>query len=134
MTGVPASGPLSGSRLIGFAATIDPQRSRAFYEGVLGLRLVADEPFALVFDADGSSLRIQKVARFDPQPHTVLGWSLRDIAATVRALVARGVTFERFAGLDQDGTGIWRSPSGARVAWLKDPDGNVLSLTQLAND
>ena len=65
-----------------------------------------------------------------PAQHTVLGWRVPDIRATVEALTNEGVVFERYAGLPQDETGVWRSPSGARVAWFKDPDGNVLSLTQ----
>ena len=53
---------LGGSELVAFAPTTDPAKARAFYEGVLGLRLVADEkPFALVFDANGTMLRVTTV-------------------------------------------------------------------------
>ncbi len=121
---------LDRSNLVAFAATIDPQRARAFYEGVLGLKLIEQSPFALAFDANGTMLRIQVVPQFTPQPHTALGWSVADIAAMVRDLAGRGVTFERFPGLKQDQLGIWSSPPGARVAWFRDPDGNLLSLTQ----
>ena len=113
-----------------FLATADAGSARRFYEGVLGLRLIEDTPFALVFAAGGTTLRIQKLAALTPAPHTVLGWSVPDIAAAVRALAERGVRFERFEGMRQDGLGIWLSPSGARVAWFKDPDGNLLSLTE----
>lgn len=122
---------LDRSDLVAFAATADPQRARAFYEGVLGLKLVEQTPFALEFDANGVMLRIQVVPQLTPQPHTALGWSVADIAAMVRALAGRGVTFERFPGLEQDQSGIWASPSGAQIAWFKDPDGNLLSLSQM---
>jgi catechol 2,3-dioxygenase-like lactoylglutathione lyase family enzyme len=121
---------LGGSSLMAFLATTDAARSRAFYEGVLGLRLVSDDPFALVYDVQGTELRIQKVERFEPQPHTALGWSVGSIEAVVREIVARGGRFERFSSLAQDEAGIWKAPSGARIAWLKDPDGNLLSFTE----
>jgi catechol 2,3-dioxygenase-like lactoylglutathione lyase family enzyme len=121
---------LATSPIIAFAATKDPQGSRQFYEGVLGLGLVADEPFALVFDASGTMLRIQKVEQVSPPPYTTLGWQVDDIAETARGLAAKGVTFERYASMDQDELGVWSAPGGAKVAWFRDPDANLLSLTQ----
>jgi catechol 2,3-dioxygenase-like lactoylglutathione lyase family enzyme len=118
-------------KLMAFLATRDGARARAFYEGTLGLAVLSDDDFALALDVGGTMLRVQKVETFTPHPFTALGWEVPDVAAAVAALAARGVVFERFAGLDQDARGIWRSPSGARVAWFKDPDGNTLSLTQL---
>ena len=119
--------------LMAFVATRDAARARPFYEDVLGLRFVADEPYALVFDACGTLLRIQKVEAFLPHPFTALGWQVPDVAATAKVLTERGVRFERYPGMmEQDDLGIWTSPSGARIAWFRDPDGNVLSLTQLA--
>jgi catechol 2,3-dioxygenase-like lactoylglutathione lyase family enzyme len=127
---------LGGSELVAFAPTADPAKARAFYEGVLGLRLVADErPFALVFDANGTMLRVTTVHELKPDPFTVLGWHVADIESTVDKLAAAGVKFERFKGMnDSDPRGIWNSPSGARIAWFKDPDGNVLSVTEFARD
>lgn len=122
---------LDRSDLVTFTATTDPQRARSFYEGVLGLKLIEETPFALAFDANGTVLRIQVVQQFTPQPHTALGWSVAAIEATVRALAAHDVAFERFPGLEQDQFGIWASPSGVRIAWFKDPDGNLLSLSQM---
>jgi catechol 2,3-dioxygenase-like lactoylglutathione lyase family enzyme len=121
---------LSRSNIVAFLATADSQRARTFYESVLGLRLVADEPFALVFDGNGVMVRIQKVDAVTPAAYTALGWHVADVAATIRGLTDRGAELERFAGLEQDDLGVWRSPSGARVAWLRDPDGNVLSITE----
>jgi catechol 2,3-dioxygenase-like lactoylglutathione lyase family enzyme len=123
---------LGGSELVAFAPTTDPEKARAFYEGVLGLRLVADEkPFALVFDANGIMLRVASVRELKPQVFTILGWKVADIESTVDQLTSAGVEFLRFGGMnDGDPRGIWNSPSGARVAWFNDPDVNALRLTQ----
>jgi predicted enzyme related to lactoylglutathione lyase len=122
---------LSGqSSLIAFLATTDSARTRPFYEGILDLRFVSEDGFAVVYDVQGIELRIQKVERFDPQPHTALGWQVASIDRSVREVAARGGVFERYSFLTQDESGIWTAPSGARIAWLKDPDGNVLSLTE----
>src|SRR3989442_10937075 len=95
-----------------FLATANAERSREFYERVLGLAFVADEPPALVFRVGDSMLRIQKVERVQNLAYTALGWAVRDIRATVRQLRAAGVVFQRYEGLDQDDSGIWNSPSG----------------------
>jgi catechol 2,3-dioxygenase-like lactoylglutathione lyase family enzyme len=115
--------------LVAFAATTDGARARAFYEQVLGLKVVFEDPSAVVFSANGIELRLQKVPHFNSQPHTVLGWSVTALPDIVDDLLQRGVVFERYGFLDQDHRGIWTAPSGARVAWFKDPDGNLLSLT-----
>ena len=121
---------LQESSVIAFAATVDPERAKSFYSNMLGLRLVDETPFALEFDAHGTMLRIQVVESLTPAQHTVLGWRVDDIATAVKELAADGVTFEQFEGLPQDELGVWNSPGGAKVAWFKDPDGNVLSLTE----
>ena len=120
---------LSESPLIAFLATAQPERSRTFYQDALGLKLLADEPVALVFDAAGTTLRVSKVPAVAPAPYTVLGWQVDDMAATVAELAAKGVAFERYEGFVQDEAGV-ATLAGARVAWFKDPDGNLLSLTQ----
>ncbi len=123
---------LGAGKLVAFAAVTDFAKARAFYEGVLGLRLVEEElPFALVFDANGTMLRVTKVPEHKPAPFTVLGWDVASIDETVAQLTAAGVEFLRFPGLnDKDPHGIWTAPGGARIAWFHDPDGNVLSVTQ----
>lgn len=123
---------LGGSKLVAFAPTTDPEKARAFYEGVLGLRLVADEkPFALVFDANRTMLRVTTVPELKPDTFTVLGWDVADIEGTVDRLTSAGIVFNRYKGVnDGDSRGIWNSPRGARVAWFTDPDGNVLSVTE----
>jgi catechol 2,3-dioxygenase-like lactoylglutathione lyase family enzyme len=121
---------LATSAPVAFVSTTDPARARTFYEGTLGLPLVADEAFALVFDLAGTPLRVTRVDRLDPQPFTVLGWRVSDVTAVVRELGDRGVAFERYPGLEQDPDGIWASPSGTRIAGFRDPDGNTLSVSQ----
>jgi catechol 2,3-dioxygenase-like lactoylglutathione lyase family enzyme len=118
------------SKIISFVATRNPASAVKFYAETLGLRLVSDDPFAIVFDANGTMLRVQKVHELVPARHTVLGWEVADIRAKTRELMKRGVRFERYEGLAQDEAGVWTAPSGAKVAWFKDPDGNTLSLTQ----
>lgn len=121
---------LTDQKIMAFVATADAPKARSFYQELLGLKLVSDDDYALVFDAAGTMLRVQKAQTVTPAPYTALGWQVEQITRTVRELVARGVQFERFGFLEQDELGIWTAPSGARIAWFKDPDGNVLSLTQ----
>ena len=121
---------LGKAKLVAFAATTDVARAKSFYEDVLGLELVEETPFALVFDANGTMLRVTPVPKLVVAPYTVLGWDVKDITATVRALNKAGVKCERYPGMEQDKLGIWTSPSGAQIAWFKDPDGNTLSVTE----
>lgn len=117
--------------IIAFIPIVNVAKARAFYRDVLGLNLAREEmPFALVFNANGTMLRLAIVAELCPAPWTVLGWEVPDIDTAVHNLQSRGVRFERFAQMDQDEHGIWNSPNGARVAWFKDPEGNVLSLSE----
>ena len=116
--------------VIGFIPTRQPELAREFYEQRLGLRFVADDGFALVFRSGESMIRVVRVAEFTPAQFTILGWESSNIADDVQALVDRGVAFERYGFIQQDALGIWASPSGAKVAWFKDPDGNTLSLSQ----
>jgi catechol 2,3-dioxygenase-like lactoylglutathione lyase family enzyme len=122
---------LSDQSVIGFIATSDPDRAKEFYGGTLGLRLVSEEmPFALVFDAHGTMLRVTIVKKLMPAGYTVLGWQVPNIVAAAKALLEAGVRFERYQGMQQDELGIWSSPGGGKVAWFKDPDGNTLSISQ----
>jgi len=126
-----SSSVLGAQKIIAFVATRDPARAKAFYGDTLGLRLASEElPFALVFDAHGTMLRVTVVQELAPAKYTVLGWQVPDIVAAANALRDAGVKLERYGFMDQDELGIWTSPSGARIAWFKDPDGNTLSITQ----
>jgi catechol 2,3-dioxygenase-like lactoylglutathione lyase family enzyme len=121
---------LDSSDLVAFVAATDLRRARAFYEQILGLRVLEQDDFACVLDAHGTTVRVTAVPEVARGGYTVLGWHVTDIAATVRDLAARGVTFLRYEGMGQDEQGIWTAPGGAQVAWFADPDGNTLSLTQ----
>ena len=121
---------LAHSNIVAFVATTDPSRAKAFYRDVLGLLLISEDEYALVFDAHGTMLRVAIVAEIVLAPYTVLGWQVADIGATVGGLAAKGVPFERYPWMEQDHLAIWSAPSGAKVAWFKDPDGNLLSVSQ----
>jgi catechol 2,3-dioxygenase-like lactoylglutathione lyase family enzyme len=135
------SSVLATHRIVAFVAVHDRDRARAFYRDTLGLTLLGEDRFALVFDAHGTTLRVTPVNDWTPPPFTVLGWEVSDITAAVEQLSSVGVRFERYPWMkDQDHLGIWTAPSGpevaavhagARVAWFKDPDGNVLSVSQM---
>ena len=117
--------------IIGFATIVDVERAKEFYRDKLGLRLLSEEPpFALVFDANGIMLRLGMGKELPPAHGTVLGWEVPDVAAAVKDLERAGIRFERFAQLPQDELGIWTTPTGAKVAWFKDPDGNILSISE----
>lgn len=121
---------LGSAAVVAFAPATDLERSRAFYEGVLGLTVIELTPFALVLDGDGTTVRVTQVGELRVQPFTVLGWDVQDIQAQASELAERGVEFVRYEGMGQDEHGVWTAPGGAQVAWFRDPDGNVLSLTQ----
>lgn len=121
---------LGSTNIVAFVPIKDSERARAFYEGVLGLRFVKDDGFALVFEANGTMLRAAKMKDFTPAQFTVLGWQVSGIENMVRALENKGVHFEIFGFFKQDELGIWTAPTGDKVAWFKDPDGNILSVSQ----
>ena len=121
---------LNKSNPIGFVATQNAKKARTFYENALGLKFISEDGFALVFEANGMMLRIQKVKEVNPQKYTVLGWKVSDIQKEVRELGKRGVIFARYEGMEQDDLAIWTAPSGAKIAWFEDPDGNILSITE----
>jgi len=116
--------------IVAFVPTTDAERARKFYEGVLGLRFIKDDGFALVMDANGIMVRVAKAPNFKPAQFTILGWKVAGIEKVVASLQKRGVQFERFSFFEQDKLGIWTAPSGDKVAWFKDPDGNVLSVSE----
>ncbi len=123
--------PLGDAELVAFVASADLDRAQRFYEGTLGLELLERTPFACVFRAPNATLRVTAVERGLRAGYTVLGWRVDDIRDVVRRLRAGGIELLRYEGLEQDTDGAWHSPGGARIAWFQDPDGNVLSITQL---
>jgi len=117
-------------KVMAFVATSKPARARRFYRDTLGLRLLSEDQFALAFDAHGTMLRVTVVKEVAAAEYTVLGWQVPDIVAAAKRLQTAGVRLQRYPGMGQDEQGIWTSPSGARIAWFKDADGNTLSITQ----
>ena len=119
---------LGEETLVAFMATSKPAAARAFFEGVLGLTFVHEHEHLVVFRSGGALVSLQKTDVVTPPHGTAMGWNVGDLRGTIRALISRGVTFERYEGIDQDELGIWSPVPGAGVAWFKDPDGNLLSV------
>lgn len=110
--------------------TRDRARATTFYRDVLGLALAHEDNFASVFTIAGVTLRVSLVADFIPSEHTILGFKVTDVPATVKALREKGLALQIIPGFRHDELGIWTAPGEAiRVAWFKDPDGNLLSVT-----
>ena len=122
---------LASAKIMAFIVARDRQAAKTFYGETLGLQLLHEDDFAIVFDCNGTTLRISTMADHIAQKHTVLGWQVADIRQAAAGLRARGVAFMAVEGFQQDDQGIWSPPgSSVRVAWFADPDGNVLSLTE----
>src|SRR4051812_3682688 len=117
---------LMGARLVAFGATTDGARAAAFYAKVLGLTIRYEDEFAVSLDSAGVELRLQRVEQLTPQPFTMLGWQVDNVDTVVERLTQQGVALERYPWLEQDAAGLWQAPGGARIAWFKDPDGNLL--------
>lgn len=115
-----------------FVPTTQPEKAKQFYQNTLGLNLVSVDQYALEFEGKESSFRVTTVQSFEPHPFAVLGWEVDEIVSLVQKLKNQGVKFEQFPSLDQNNLGIWTAPSEAQIAWFKDPDGNLLSLTQMS--
>jgi catechol 2,3-dioxygenase-like lactoylglutathione lyase family enzyme len=120
---------LAAAAPVAFIPSTDLDRSRAFYAETLGLRLVEDTAHGLVLDVQGTKVWVVKVGDvLRPQPFTIFGWQADDLDATMASLADGGIEFLRYDGMDQDDAGVWTSPSGNRIAWFEDPEGNNLSL------
>jgi len=121
---------LADKKLKAFAPTVKPNEAKLFYKDILGLKLLAEDQFALEFDANGTILRVTIVQELKPHPFTILGWNVDDIVSVIKQLNNKNIYCERYEFLEQDNLGIWLTPNGSKVAWFKDLDGNVLSLTE----
>jgi hypothetical protein len=123
-------GILEAAKPVIVICTRDRKRAAAFYGGTLGLIVAYEDSLAAVFNVGGVNLRVSIVADFTPHEHTILGFHVPDVTATVTALREKGVNFNIYRGFNQDELGICNVPGGTiRVAWFNDPDGNVLSVT-----
>jgi catechol 2,3-dioxygenase-like lactoylglutathione lyase family enzyme len=121
---------LGSKDIVAFIPTRDAHKAKEFYQQTLGLLFISEDEFAVVFDAHGIMLRVTPAPEFKPHPFTVLGWQVLGIEKVVSALQEKGVVFEKYGFMKQDDLGIWSAPGGAKVAWFKDPDGNLLSVSQ----
>jgi catechol 2,3-dioxygenase-like lactoylglutathione lyase family enzyme len=121
---------LADKKLTAFVPTTKPDKAKSFYKDILGLELLSEDSYALVFNANGTLLRVTIVRELKPHPFTVLGWNVDDISSTIRSLNDKNIFCEKYDFLEQDNSGIWTAPGGTKVAWFKDADGNLLSLTQ----
>ena|SRR5579872_231485 len=114
-----------------FVPTVKPEDAKAFYRDILGLSFLGGDNYGMEFDSGGTLLRIITVRELKPHGFTVLGWNVKDIESEIRSLNSKGVVFEKYDFLQQDDLRIWTSPNNSRVAWFKDPDGNILSVSQM---
>jgi predicted enzyme related to lactoylglutathione lyase len=115
----------------GFAVD-DIGKARDFYWETLGLRTeMLDEQNGLLslHLAGGRDTLVYLKPDFQPATYTILNFQVDDIDEAVDGLAARGVTFERYEGFDQDDKGIARG-NGPNIAWFKDPAGNILSVLE----
>lgn len=121
---------LEDKKLRAFIPTVKPEEAKSFYRDVLGLKLLSEDEYAFEFDANGVLLRVTMVPSLKPHEFTVLGWNVPDISSLIQLMNDKGIFCEKYAFLKQDDLGIWQAPGGTKVAWFKDPDGNLLSLTE----
>jgi predicted enzyme related to lactoylglutathione lyase len=121
---------LANQALKAFIPTTAPDKAKFFYQQLLGLELLSEDEYALEFNANGVLLRVITVPELKPQEFTILGWNVPDIRSLIGSMNKKGIFCEKFSFLKQDDLGIWTAPGGSKVAWFKDPDGNVLSLTE----
>jgi catechol 2,3-dioxygenase-like lactoylglutathione lyase family enzyme len=121
---------LAAGKMVGFVPTKDYDKARAFYEGKLEFEFVSLDQYALVMSVGGHRMRIAKVPNFTPLQGTILGWEVNNIETVVIWLGDRGVPSEKYPFVQDRELGIWTTPNGDKVAWFKDPDGNILSVSQ----
>src|SRR5208283_4142347 len=98
---------LNSAKVVGFIPTKNFNRAKLFYGASLGLRLVAEDNFAMVFECGATTIRVVKVDDFKAQEFTILGWQVADIQESVAMLKARGITFERYPWMEQNESGTW---------------------------
>ncbi len=124
----------SDKELKAFIPTINPEKAKSFYKDILGLKLISEDNYALEFNAKGIRLRVTIVREFRPHPFTVLGWDVDNIVSIIDSLNKKKIFCEKYDFIKQDELGIWTAPGGTKVAWFKDPDGNILSVSELTTE
>lgn len=121
---------LASGKMVGFVPTKDYDKARAFYEGKLGCEFISLDQYALVMSVGGHKIRIAKVPNFTTLQGTILGWEVENIEAVVTWLRDKGDVLEKYPFVQDRELGIWTAPTGDKVGWFKDPDGNILSVSQ----
>jgi len=121
---------LAAGKMVGFIPTRDYEKARSFFENQLGFEFVSQDQYALVMSAGGNKIRISKLPDFTPLKATILGWEVEDIEAVATWLKNNGVSLEKYPFVQDRELGIWTTPTGDKVAWFRDPDGNILSIGQ----
>ena len=110
-------------------AVNDLEAAREFYGETLGLRTSEEHGLMWLHLAGGRDTLVYQQPEVTPASYTILNFEVDDIDDAVDALAARGVTFERYEGVQHDDKGVFRE-EGPYIAWFKDPSGNVLSVLQ----
>jgi catechol 2,3-dioxygenase-like lactoylglutathione lyase family enzyme len=112
----------------GFAVD-DVEKARQFYGETLGLKTSEENGLLMLHIAGDRVTLVYPKPNHTPADYTILNFPVDDIEAAVDELTSRGVSFERYEGMEQDERGIMRE-GGPYIAWFKDPAGNVLSVLQ----
>ncbi len=124
---------LADSRVMAVLPVVDLERARKFYEDKLGLQAVQTPEGVMYECGQGSGLVLYPRDTPTKADHTAAGWEVDDVEELVQALRAKGVVFEQYdmPGLKTDELGI-ATMEGVKGAWLKDTEGNILSVFQIA--
>lgn len=120
----------ASAKIIAFLQVNDRAAARGFFVDQLGLLYVSEDPHALELESSGTRIRISENKDHVPARGTALGWEVVNIVEAVAGLQTKGIEFEKFGFPGQDERGIWTAPSGDKVAWFKDPSGNIISVSQ----
>jgi hypothetical protein len=121
---------LTDKNVKAFLCITDSVKAKAFYQDMLRLKLSGEDSYGLEFELHSTTLRLSLIPSHQPATYTVLGWQVNDIYAEMKELGAQGIVFEQYNLTDQDKHGVWNAPGGTKVAWFKDPFGNLLSIDQ----
>lgn len=127
---------LANHDAVAMIAVKDLPEAKRFYEGVLGLEPVdAEGDQLVVFRSGDTVLNVYKSAYAGTNRATAVTWAVADeLEELVDSLKAKGVTFEHYdmPGLTREGDVHVGGPM--RVAWFKDPDGNILSIVNAGRE
>ena len=109
----------------------DLQKAKEFYGKILGVE-VKDNPMGLIElqIAGSNDIMVYPKPNHEPATFTVLNFPVDDIDKAVDELTGKGIVFEQYSELKTDEKGISRDPNGPKIAWFKDPAGNILSVLQ----